>query len=260
VSVSRLLVDAGNSRIKFGLFTQSLDTHGLPKCWNSLTVPVQTELPWSQVRGWQPPEEFPSARSFIAGSNPPEIARVKQSWPEDWPSPVEVCYAGDLFPLKVGLAEPGKVGIDRLLNAVAANRVREKGQPVLIVDTGTATTVDALNAEGVFLGGAILPGFELCARALHHYTALLPLIPLEELSEKTPTAIGGNTRSAMTSGLYWGQVGAVKEFLFQTGRMLGVEHPRVLITGGGGAMLAPAVSNARWLPHLSLQGLAIIAG
>jgi type III pantothenate kinase len=259
VSLIRLIVDVGNSRIKFGLFTESRDADGLPKCWNSVTADVRSESPWSQIREWQSPEMLESAKGFVAGSNPAEIARVKQTWPAEWAVPIEVGYASDLFPLSVKVPEPGKVGIDRLLNAVAANRVREPGQPVLIVDTGTATTVDVLNGDGEFLGGAILPGFELSARALHLYTALLPLIPLEELSSSTPAAIGPNTRAAMKSGLFWGQVGAVKELLSQTGRALDTRDPLVLITGGGGAMLAPEIPGTRWMPHLSLQGLALVA-
>lgn len=256
----RLIVDVGNSRIKFGLFPVSRDSHRLPECSKSVTVNVHAECPWSEIRAWQSPEMWQSAQGFVAGSNPPEIARVKQSWPGDWASPAEVGYVAERFPLKVQLPEPGKVGIDRLLNAVAANRVREPGQAALIVDTGTATTVDVLNAEGAFLGGAILPGFELCARALHHYTALLPWIPLEELGTETPAAIGANTRAALKSGLFWGQVGAVKELLSQAARQLGASDPLILITGGGGAMLAPEIPNARWMPHLSLQGLAIVVG
>jgi type III pantothenate kinase len=102
------------------------------------------------------------------------------------------------------------------------------------------------------------PGFDLCARALHHYTALLPLIPLEELGEAVPEAIGENTRAAMRSGLFWGQVGAVKELLAQQSRSLESEDPLVLVTGGGGALLMRELPSARWLPHLSLQGLALV--
>jgi type III pantothenate kinase len=147
--------------------------------------------------------------------------------------------------------------MDRLLNAVAANVLRKRHQPALIVDSGTATTVDAVNSAGAFLGGAILPGFDLCARALHHYTALLPLIPLEELSESVPTSLGKNTRAAMQSGLFWGQVGAVKELLLQASRTLACDDPLILVTGGGGALLMQELPNAHWLPHLSLQGLAL---
>ena len=260
MSLVRLLVDAGNSRIKFGLFDESRDADGLPKCWRSVMISAGSAMPWSQVREWlaaEDSEDRQNVHGFLAGSNPAEMDRVKRSWPDEWPAPVQVGFVAEAFPLKIPLPEPNKAGIDRLLNAVAANCLREPSQPVLIVDSGTATTIDAVNADGDFLGGAILPGFELCARALHHYTALLPLIPLDELTVEPP-AVGTNTRAAMQSGLFWGQVGAVKELLGQSSRLHNFENPLILITGGGGSLLIPEIPNARWLPHLSLQGLALL--
>jgi type III pantothenate kinase len=220
---------------------------------------VRSDWPWDEIRSWQFSDDPEHRRTYVAGSNPAEISRLFKEWPTNWHLPEKLGYAPEAFPLKVDLPEPGKAGIDRLLNAVAANCLREKNRPVLIVDSGTATTVDAVNAEGHFLGGAILPGFELSARALHQYTALLPLIPLDDLSSAAPpTAVGNNTRAAMRSGLYWGQVGAVKELLDQSARMLSFEDPLILATGGGGEILAPRIPGAIWMPHLSLQGLALV--
>jgi type III pantothenate kinase len=252
------LVDVGNSRVKFGMFAQGQYSDGLPKCWHSTTADVRAACPWSQIRDWFSSGDLEPVEGYIAGSNPPEIQRIKQSWPSGWPSPVQISFAEEFFPLSVELPEPQKAGIDRLLNAVAANALRKPDQPALIVDSGTATTVDAVSSAGAFLGGAILPGFELCARALHHYTALLPLIPLEEFSESVPDAIGKNTRAAMRSGLFWGQVGAVKETLAQASQSLESVFPLILVTGGGGALLMRELPSARWLPHLSLQGLALV--
>ncbi len=260
MNLVRLLVDAGNSRTKFGLFDETRDADGLPKCWRSVTISAGSALPWSQVRDWlsvDHADEPPTVQGFLAGSNPVEIGRVKQNWPGDWPTPVHVGFVAETFPLKFQLPDPNKAGIDRLLNAVAANCLRDPSEAALIVDSGTATTVDAVSQDGEFLGGAILPGFELCARALHHYTALLPLIPLDKLPAG-PAAVGTNTRAAMQSGLYWGQVGAVKELLEQSGRLYKFENPLVLITGGGGSLLIPEIPEARWVPHFSLQGLALL--
>lgn len=255
----RLLVDVGNSRIKFGLFEESRENNGLPKCWNSVTVDAQSPLPWSQIRNWRSLDDLESLRGFITGSNPSGQNRVMEEWPTEWTPPARVGFSSTSFPLAVKLPEPAKAGIDRLLNAVAANCLRPQDRPVLIVDSGTATTVDAVSPAGEFLGGAILPGFELSARALHHYTALLPLIPLEDLIRPTrPDAVGTNTRAAMQSGLYWGQVGAVRELLSQSCENLGFQNPLVLLTGGGGALLAAEFPAAKWLPHLSLQGLALV--
>ena len=94
-------------------------------------------------------------------------------------------------------------GIDRLVDAVAANRLRKSHRPAAIVDVGTAITVDLVAADGAFLGGSILPGIALSARALHEFTDLLPLVDVGELVEPPP-ALGTDTEAAMRSGLFWG--------------------------------------------------------
>ena len=86
-------------------------------------------------------------------------------------------YAGEL-PLRVELEKPDHVGIDRLLDAVAVNSRRAPGVPAVIIDAGSAVTVDLVDGAGAFRGGAILPGLRLMAKSLHDYTALLPLIEL----------------------------------------------------------------------------------
>ncbi len=199
------------------------------------------------------------------------------------------------LPIASRLIHPRRVGIDRVLNAVAANVVRPAGRPAVIVDTGTATTVDLVAADGAFEGGAILPGFELCARALHFYTALLPQISIEELATQSCDPLGRETRAALRSGLFWGQLGAVKELIARLGgpaeagwdkaasaagpptedshsSMVGLRSPSracpalrddaplVLLTGGGAPLLAPQLASARWEPGLSLQGLVLSAG
>src|SRR5205823_11315500 len=97
----------------------------------------------------------------------------------------------DQLPLSVALAEPAKVGIDRLLNAVAANTLRPRDMPVVIADIGSAVTVDWLDENGVFKGGAIFPGLRLMAKALNDYTALLPLV---EIWRNLPPLPGTSTR------------------------------------------------------------------
>src|SRR5262249_59123408 len=100
--------------------------------------------------------------------------------------------------------------------------------PVIVVDLGTATTVDVVGADGAFLGGAILPGIELGARALASGTAQLPAIDVAGL----PLAIGRDTPSAIASGLVFGHLGAVRELVARMrADTLGNAH--VVITGGG---------------------------
>ncbi len=95
------------------------------------------------------------------------------------------------------------VGIDRLVDAVAVNRLRDAGRPAVVVDVGSAITVDLVSRDGAFLGGAILPGIAMSARAIHEFTDLLPLVEMSELIAPPPV-LGTATAPAMESGLFWG--------------------------------------------------------
>jgi len=172
--------------------------------------------------------------------------------------PITLLASGDL-PLEVDVPRPDMVGIDRLLAAVAANRIREADRPAVVVDLGTAVTVDLISADGVFQGGAILPGIEMSSRALHDYTDLLPRIEMSELIEP-PEPLGKATEPAMRSGLYWGAVGAVRELTTRMIADASVE-PEILVTGGAGPVVAKLLSeSAHHVPHLTLAGIALTAG
>jgi type III pantothenate kinase len=150
------------------------------------------------------------------------------------------------------------VGIDRLLDAVAANRLRRPDHSAVVVDVGSAITVDCVSAEGVFLGGAILPGIAMSARALHTFTDLLPMIDMSEL-EAPPPALGTTTVDAMRSGLFWGAVGAILQLVDE---MSGGHPDRcdVLLTGGAGPAVASLLGPlAKHVPHLTLAGIALAA-
>src|SRR5262249_6105357 len=150
-------------------------------------------------------------------------------------------------------------GIDRLFDAVAANLLRQPSEPVLVVDAGTATTVNYISEAGAFEGGAILPGLGLGARALHHHTALLPLIDVGKLGQHPVVPLGRDTPGAISSGLWYGQIGAIRELVSRLAESAS-RPPLVLITGGNGRALAAALgNNVRFEPHLALSGLAHVA-
>jgi type III pantothenate kinase len=165
------------------------------------------------------------------------------------------------LPLELDVETPERVGMDRLLNAVAGNRIRRAGEPLIVIDVGTATTVDAVSADGVFLGGAILAGPELTARALHEYTAALPHVTLEELARSEPPVIGRNTQEAIASGLYWGHWQSVWSYCVRMMEPLGISHaPQTILTGGAAYLFVNRLAPAHtYLPHLTLQGLAVAA-
>jgi len=263
-----LACDVGNSRIKAALFCRQQKTSSppkLPKCLTSWAVRKDEAFDWSLLRQSLQAGDV-DVRGIIAGANPDGVARLKDDWPRDWVEEPTVVASADAFPLQICVHQPQEVGIDRLLNALAANVIRPPKTATVIVDSGTATTVDVVDSRGRFCGGAILPGFELSARALNRYTALLPLVTIEELAVETPGPLGLDTHAALRSGLFWGQLGAVRELirrisadpsLFETGH---ADQPAsILLTGGGASLLKPHLEHAVCEPHLSLQGLAILA-
>lgn len=256
-----LAIDVGNSRIKFGLFDrEALDpqARSLPECLFSTACPTTGPLPGRTLREAVDRLNGQVVQSAVAGANPQGIALVKEGWPlSEWPEP-RILDDPTGFPLSFRVEAPQRVGIDRVLNAVAVNRIRPADVPAVIVDSGTATTVDLVDAEGAFGGGAILPGLELCAVALHRYTALLPLVSIDELNDSPPEALGRNTFEALRSGLFWGQLGAVRELVARMSETL-PSKPLVVVTGGGGRLLAPWLPDVRFEPSLSLQGLALVA-
>ncbi len=156
------------------------------------------------------------------------------------------------------------VGVDRLVDAVAANRLRDAGRPAVIVDVGSAITVDLVSADGAFLGGAILPGLAMSARAMHEFTELLPLVDVAEL-DSPPPALGTATEPAIQSGLFWGAVGAIREVVDQLHKAAAggscAEEPQIFFsTGGAGATVAELLGPAaRHVPHLTLAGIALAA-
>jgi type III pantothenate kinase len=251
-----LAIDVGNTRIKFGLFAVANEQQRgvLPECVQRTVVLTDDPLPWELLNCWKLASVNWRA-AVIAGSNPEGVRRLQADWPEELgPTPQHITNNVQ-FPLDIRVDEPRRVGIDRLLNAVAVNELRDPQRPAVIVDSGTATTVDLVTADGAFAGGAILPGLALSAKALHEYTALLPLVSVTELGQETPDAIGLNTRAAIRSGLFWGQLGAVKELI---DREAG-PHADIFVTGGGGALLTTYLPHARFESHLPLQGLVLAA-
>ena len=153
---------------------------------------------------------------------------------------------------------PEAVGADRLVNALAA---REKFHSAcLVVDFGTATTVDAVSHDGRYLGGAIAPGLGIAFEALYTAAAKLPRVEL-----KAPLlALARDTTSSMQSGLIFGYAGLVKELVERCTREmephLGADRVlKVIATGGLAEIIAPLVPAIRHIePHLTLEGLRLL--
>ena len=153
--------------------------------------------------------------------------------------------------LKNRYDDPGAVGADRIVNAVAVGR--HYGFPAIIVDIGTATTVEAVDGEGCYLGGAILTGLYVALDALVSRTAKLPSVDLEE---EPPRVIATNTPDSIRSGFVYGYAGAIDALVRRSREELEADGVRVVATGGPArAIVRHCREIEAFDPDLTLKGL-----
>jgi type III pantothenate kinase len=153
--------------------------------------------------------------------------------------------------IKVKLKKPSEIGADRLANAVAA--MEYFGAPAIVVDYGTGTTFDVVDKSGAYRGGAILPGLGISLRALHEYTAKIPLVKFDRIHY----AVGRSTEDAVRSGIYHGAIGTTKELLFRIRKELRTAAPSVA-TGGFCGVFRDTGLFRNIEPDLTLKGIALI--
>jgi type III pantothenate kinase len=238
-----VVVDVGNSRIKWG------------RCADGRLAEV-VSLPPDDVPAWQRqleawPAEGPRTW-VVAGVHPPRRSQLAE-WLRDRGEIVHLLECAADLPLQVQLEYPDRVGIDRLLNAVAANSRRERDQPAAIVDAGSAVTVDYVDAAGLFRGGAIFPGLRLMAQALNDHTALLPLVEVRE-----PASLPGtSTTAAIQAGVFWSVVGGIETLLSE---LRAEDAMDVFLTGGDAGALRPQLAEPLivW-PEMTLEGIRLSA-
>ncbi len=155
-------------------------------------------------------------------------------------------------PIATRLHPDAKTGIDRLLVALAAHRVLE--QACIVVDAGTAITVDFVDGEGCFVGGAIAPGVRMALLALQEGTDALPGLTFDPPSG---SPFGGNTEEAMQRGVFFGARGLVRLLVERYAEAYGA-YPPIIATGGDAeALFAEDELVDRVVPDLLMRGIAI---
>ena len=162
-----------------------------------------------------------------------------------------VLQAGVKTGLKIKYRNPAEVGADRVACAIAAAQ-RHPGRDVLVVDCGTATTIEVVTSGGDYLGGAILPGVGISAEMLSSRTAKLPRVEIA----RPDSALGRTSSESIQSGIYHGHVGAIRNVV----SALVVEcfngiRPQVIGTGGFARMFAAEELFSEIVPELVLFGL-----
>jgi type III pantothenate kinase len=138
--------------------------------------------------------------------------------------------------------------------------LRRRERAAIVIDVGTAITVDLVTAAGAFAGGAILPGLSMSARALEEQTDALPHVTVQPW-QAAPPPLGKATVPAIESGLFCGAVGAIRELVDHFSRGLD-SLPDVFITGGSARLIAEQLlhngtSTVQYQPHLVLCGIAL---
>jgi type III pantothenate kinase len=236
---ARLVADIGNTRIKWGLC--------LPTALHVASVPADNHAAWAaQLDEWKitDPTEW-----AVAGVHPARRDRLV-AWLRARGALVRVIASHRDVPIRVAVDSPDHVGIDRLLNAVAAAARVPGGTPAIVIDAGSAVTVDLVDGAGAFCGGSIFPGLRLMARALHAETALLPLVEAFVPSDVP----GRDTAAAIRSGVYHAVCGGIDRIVDQ----LSQRNPgAIVLLGGGDTSIAPSLRcNPEVIgPALTLDGL-----
>ncbi|HMD61142.1 MAG TPA: type III pantothenate kinase [Opitutaceae bacterium] len=162
-----------------------------------------------------------------------------------------VLQAGVKTGLKVRYRNPLEVGADRIAGAIAAAQ-RKPSRDIIVVDCGTATTLDVVTSGGEYLGGVILPGVGVSAETLASRTAKLPRVEIA----RPDSVLGRSTVESIQSGLYHGHTGAIRHLVAElTREVFHGEKPHVVGTGGFARMLEEERLFDEVVPELVLLGL-----
>lgn len=249
-----MAVDIGNTQTVLGLF----DGEEMRGQWRVATEAHRTadELAVAfaallELRGL----ELRQVEAMIVSSVVPALTRAYKHLAAEI---FYVPFYGVTTDMKTGLEnrydDPAAVGADRIVNAVATGR--HYGFPAVIVDIGTATTVEAVDAGSNYLGGAILTGLNVALEALVSRTAKLPSVDLEE---PPPRAIATNTPDSIRSGFIYGYAGALDALIRRCREEMGAEDAHVIATGGPAGAVVPYCKEIEHFdPDLTLKGLRIL--
>ena len=249
-----LAVDVGNTQTHIGVFKQAELIHE----WRASTNPLSTADELALMfRDFLSLADLSFSRQIsgvaICSVVPRSTQELRAMTLDHFGYPALIVEAGVKTGIAVVTDNPKEVGADRIANAVAAHAIFE-GQAVVVVDFGTAITVDAVSAKGEYLGGAIAPGIDTSATALFQATAQIRRVELVP----PPAAIGRSTVTSVQSGIIYGTAALVDGLVERVSKELGGDA-RVVATGGLATIVADHCHRIeRVEPTLTLTGLRLI--
>jgi type III pantothenate kinase len=246
MDINLLALNVGNSRLAIGVFVAG----GLEQV---VRLPHTDRAAWPQAisTAWKLIEGRPRPAVAAASVNPAILEPLEHVVSQQTGEKTQ--WVGRELDLPIGVLTdaPAETGVDRILNVAAA--YEQMGKACVVVDAGTAVTVDCCNDNGDFLGGAIAPGLRLMLNSLHEKTARLPAVEFQ----KPIGMIGKSTPEAICQGVYHSIRGLVKELAENYATEIG-QWPEIIATGGdaeilfGGWELIHAIA-----PDLTLYGIAL---
>lgn len=164
-----------------------------------------------------------------------------------------IVEAGIKTGIRIVTPNPQQIGADRIVDAVGAYEIY--GGPVLVIDFGTATTYDFVDASGAFLGGITAPGIRISAKALWEDAAKLPEIEIK----KPDNILGKDTITSMQSGLVYGQIGQTEYIINKVKEEVGLESVKTVVTGGLGRIIANETDAIDvYDQNLTLKGIHLV--
>jgi type III pantothenate kinase len=247
-----LVVDIGNTNTSLGVYKEeNLIAH-----WRMATVRYRTTDEYGVLARQMfavADIDYKKISAVIVASVVPPLNFTFQKMSESYFGQEAIFVDNRLdLGLPIKYNPPSDVGADRIVDALAA--ITRYGAPCIVVDFGTATTFDAINKQGEYIGGVITPGITISSDALFARAAKLPRVEIK----KPDRVIGSSTVGSIQSGLYYGYAGLVDGILQRMIDELG-KQTKVVATGG----LAPLISQASKLIEtiddtLTLEGLRLI--
>ena len=248
-----LVLDVGNSNISLGVFHDNRllqhwqMTNDRPKTADEIAASLKSffdfeGFTFQQITG-----------IIISSVVPTSMYAIEQMCSKYFKIKPLVVGPGVKTGLNIKYENPKEVGADRIVNAISALH-KYGGQPLIVVDFGTAITYCVLNDKGEYLGGAIAPGLAISTDALYTRAAKLPRVELT----KPQSVIGKSTVSAMQAGIFYGFIGQV-EGIVNRMKQLTKEQPLVIATGGLAKLMAAETQSIDVVDEfLTLNGLHII--